>query len=333
MAPNQTNAALDLEAGRRPPSVDKDTVRLLERLLALEQQVQHVDQNWKKQLQDALQGQQQHGQELHTRLDDLEWKTANALDEDEQYPQDCYSLIALNGKCHWCKTTTKKGSFGFWLFGEAVFLFQLAFGCMILWGVVPKTGFSNFLDFMPNNVGMMVRGAQILAMMAFVFLPTSCTQDVVTAIQYFPGCRHTNNNSSNSNSHCDSTSVGAMRFACLQKLLQGTFSCLATWIFVMGSSDILDVLLNFAAMTFVSGLDEHAFELAKMGVFGTLLREETRKIAGDAIHPYKLADCMKKTRPNHVWYLTTIATTGLVFLALTWVLLDAKMKMEARLEL
>ncbi len=55
--------------------------------------------------------------------------------DDEKYPADCYSMIALNGPGLWC-TKEKPKSFVIFSFGFMVFLFQATFFSMLLFSVI-----------------------------------------------------------------------------------------------------------------------------------------------------------------------------------------------------
>lgn len=97
-------------------------------------------------------------------------KKVEILQEDgnETYPQDCYSLIALNGpnENQWPKR--KIISF---VFGLTAFLFQIAFLILMIWSRVdPNTGdgerdnpTKNFFQFIPANTKAMIRASQIIS--------------------------------------------------------------------------------------------------------------------------------------------------------------------------
>ena len=60
--------------------------------------------------------------------------------------------------------------------------------------------------------------------------------------------------------------------------LDGTFGLIVTFLLVVKSSTVLDVLLNFAAAEFVVSLDEAAFEVCKLGFFGDSVKKATERI-------------------------------------------------------
>lgn len=58
---------------------------------------------------------------------------------------------------------------------------------------------------------------------------------------------------------------------------------------VVTTDTVVDVILNVAALNFVSSLDDQAFDIARSGVFGGDLRREAMKIEDT-----KLPICLKR---------------------------------------
>lgn len=67
--------------------------------------------------------------------------------------------------------------------------------------------------------------------------------------------------------------------AVLFLFLDGSLGLAVTFMLIVNSSTSLDVLLNFAAVEFVSGLDEAAFYLSDLGFFGSRNQAEARLIS------------------------------------------------------
>lgn len=78
--------------------------------------------------------------------------------------------------------------------------------------------------------------------------------------------------------------------------LDGLFGLVATFMLIVTSATVLDVLLNFAAVEFVSGLDEAAFALAQLGFLGVGNRAEAKIVAEST---YTVKDA-KKVHRSHV---------------------------------
>jgi len=217
-----------------------------------------------KTLEDKLEEKVSDIVELEKRISKLEDKT-DEVDPYETYPKDCYALIALN------KPESKKKSI-FILFGLMVFLFQIAFlvllidgGTNLKYGTVEDSGnpgLDLLANFIPPNASRVVRASQVLSLLAYVIFPQSTLQDVFNAFRFW-----------SSGDSCDP--VWCIRFSCALKGFQGISAIIAAWLLVMTSTTVVDIILNFTAITFISDLDELAFTLAKSGMVGEALKKES----------------------------------------------------------
>jgi hypothetical protein len=242
------------------------------------------------------------------------------IDNNNKYPEDCYSLIALSGPVsnQWQKKKIRSFAFGF-----VVFLFQMLFLGLLFFGVVhvklgtvedpgnPDSDDHFWASFMPPNNKHIVVVTQVVSLLAFVLFPDSSLQDVVKAVQWFPM----------SSTKENSNQVFYLRFACILRGMQGFVACLTAWLLVMTSPSVVDIILNFTAINFVSNLDDEAFLLAKEGVFGKELRKDTRRIEDE-----KLPSCVhEKGRQVWCWYWIVMACTSLLFFGfMTYVLVLQK---------
>jgi len=225
------------------------------------------------------------------------------------YPEDCYSMIALNGPGKNLKWSSRQ-SFLFFMFGFTVFLFQILLLSLTLYSGVdrkrgtiqendnPDTGF--FAAFIPPNAKPIVRVTQILSLMVFCLFPEASLQDVVTSIQLFPW----------TNAGKKTAPLWSLRFTCCLRISQGIVAIAAVWLLVMSSDTVIDIILNFTAVNFISSLDDNAFSLAESGVFGPLIMEETSRVAGT-----KLPFCVDREK-KHVWYRRVMGGTLLISFAL-----------------
>jgi hypothetical protein len=238
--------------------------------------------------------------------------SSKEIDEDEKYPQDCYSLIALNGPKDGYWSAKEIRSF---CFGLLVFVFQIVFfGLMIFSVVNPEkgtvddpgnpwnSGTSFWAQFISPNVKYVVNATQIVALVAFVVFPDATLQGIVKGIQLFPPLSEGN-----------STSVFYLRFACILRLIQGIAATTTVWILVMTTKSVIDIILNFTAISFVSSLDEDAFSLAEDGVFGRGLQKGATRVT-DAKLP---AFVCKRSKHLWHWYWTVMAFAFILLFGFT----------------
>lgn len=271
-------------------------------------------------------------------------KSQEEAKEEKKYPQDCFSLIELNGPIR---------GFRPFLFGMFVILFQVAIYSVYLYNAVGSArapeyirdyyGFAKdfdqsdrwkpmFKDYdsdpsewahtheniyykntttwtmmhTPDEDGYIYHGideynetlssrpfwyratviagnglAQALAMLAYVLFPEGGMEDFIKTIQALGG-------------GCTCASP----FVVVLRLLHSLLAIYTVAVLIMDSSQPIDVFLNFAAMNFVSQLDESAFGFAKDGMFGETLEKETTNIAegdGDKYLAYNPKPQFKRT--------------------------------------
>ena len=203
--------------------------------------------------------------QIQQRLDYLE------ADEDKHYPHDTYSLISLN-------SPDEEGRLDFFLFGVVVWAFQMVFITLLT-----LTVFTSFYDNEEYRDGDAVMAVtEFAAILGFCFIPDASPQDVVTAKQLWP-CKH------------GTVNVMGRKIACTFRFIQGASACVCVLFLINISPNAIDIILNFAALNFVSDMDSVAFELAAKGVFGKPLQEECERImdkdlpetVGDKHKPYR----------------------------------------------
>lgn len=73
-------------------------------------------------------------------------------------------------------------------------------------------------------------------------------------------------------------SMGKYYFAAITQVLVGCFGVFVTFILIMKSNEVVDLLLNFTAMEFVAGLDNVAFSLAQQGFLWTRIQKTTKAV-------------------------------------------------------
>mmetsp|Transcript_25801 Transcript_25801/g.39581 ORF Transcript_25801/g.39581 Transcript_25801/m.39581 type:complete len:788 (+) Transcript_25801:155-2518(+) len=67
-------------------------------------------------------------------------------------------------------------------------------------------------------------------------------------------------------------------FSAVLRVISGNFGIMSTFVLVMYSTEVVDLLLNFTAMEFVATLDGSAFEIAAKGFLGITLEKKARVI-------------------------------------------------------
>lgn len=168
-----------------------------------------------------------------------------SLETEVTYPADCFSFLILYGPIK------HPYVFGF---SCGVFLMQFSLLlCAILSVVHPilntmgetdnpsKTGVAFFI---PANVSSLVRATQILAVLTYVLFADSSVKDVITSVETFPRyCKKI----SSDNYRC-------MVFSCVLRFVQGCMTVLATFLLIVKSTDVMDIILDFMAMNFVSNI-------------------------------------------------------------------------------
>jgi len=163
--------------------------------------------------------------------------------------------------------------------GFVVFGMQVTFLLLMLLNVVNhlfNTGKEDLdnpvkITFSPTNVGFIVTMTQYVAVVAYVFFVGDSINDVIAAVEGFP-------------SICRSRKTSEMKLLPLLillnvcRLLRVSVAVVVTVVLVISSSDVVEIVLNFAAENYISSLDEAAFNLAKKGRYGDALEMEAKRI-------------------------------------------------------
>ncbi len=199
---------------------------------------------------------------------------------DSHYPTDCYSLIALNGPCGG-KWPLKKMKFFF--FGVTVFSFQISFLVMMLLSRSNKNAsdieidnpIPHFLQFIPSNSKEVIRVSQIITLLAYTVFPDASLMDVFRSYQYWPAFSKATKDDP---VHC-------MVISCVLRAFQGYLATMAVFLVVITTPSVVDIILNFTALSFISSLDDEAFALLKSGAFGSDLRKEVERVVEAKLPP------------------------------------------------
>jgi len=232
-------------------------------------------------------------------------KSLRATGTIECWPADSYSFLAIYSPI---------SHPGYFCFGLSVFVFQILFLIFMMMGQVSKELRSNgevdnpanaiFASFIPCNVSFLVRATQITAVLSYCVFADSSLKDVVTAVERFP--------------RFDQGSRGdklwLIAFSCILRFTQGLLAIICTLLLVITSTDVIEIILNFAAVNVISGLDETAFDLAKWGKYGPSLEAEAKRIEQTPI-PFFIF-----RKYQHVRYqFTVIPISVMLFFILGWI--------------
>jgi len=221
--------------------------------------------------------------------------------EEQNFPQDSYSFLVLNGPNNVSSWPRQK--FIFFLFGLFPFIFQMVLLILLLWstvdekrGTVAETDnpdpekYSSYLfwaTFIPANASTIVKATQVVSMAAYLAYPEASLQDLITAVRFFPRTSKVKRGDP----------IGNMRFACVLRGIQGTVATFATLILILTTDTVVDIILNFTAVNFISRLDNQSFELAMEGEFGPALKAEAERITDTP-----LPHCMYRDKSSKKLY-------------------------------
>ena len=246
-------------------------------------------------------------------LKDIHFLSEEIHGSDSKYPMDCYSLIALNGPVNSPVSTgymwpTKR--LHYFLFGFMVFSFQITFLVLMIFSRVYMNAadidsdnpIDQFLQFIPANSKHVIRVSQVVSLLTYVMFPDASLMDVFKAYQYYPL-------SSKKSNYGDP--VRGMKLSCWLRGFQGYLATIAVFLVVITTRSVVDIILNFTALSFVSSLDDEAFDLAKSGVFGSDLRKEIERI-----EVAKLPACMTPECTVRLYWKVMGSTASVMFLLL-----------------
>ena len=192
---------------------------------------------------------------------------ARNVEQDEEmlyYPKDTYSFLALHGPM-------KNPSIFF--FGFAMFLLQVAFNMLLLLSIlVPNLSSRDFFDgtseIFPGDVELLVKIVQILSIVVHVMIADYSMDDLISAVNLFPNINKAQE---------DDSLHGLVLSSCL-RFIQAIAANLSTFFLIFTSLTAKEVILNFAAINFVSRLDDAAFSSVVRGHFGKDMRNMALQI-------------------------------------------------------
>jgi hypothetical protein len=170
------------------------------------------------------------------------------------YPGDTYSFMAIHSP--FVEPI-------FFLFGFMVFLLQIAFLMFMFLSLVvknlrfgeidnPDDGDDNvnfttlFAKFIPANVNWVANATQIIAILSYCIFADSSLMDMAKAVEQFPRGDRAR----------PYDGIRRVRFSCVLRLIQGLLATIVTMLLIVTSADVVDIILNFTAVNYISNLDE-----------------------------------------------------------------------------
>lgn len=158
--------------------------------------------------------------------------------------------------------------FAFW-YALITFLLQEGVLILIILEVFLNAPSYNHLNF-PPHVDDMVRTAQGMAL--FVSLLTQ--DDVISAIDEVLDAKY----EEKLKEKAPGVSCAKFYFSLICRFLQGMTTTAVSFILVVQSSEVLELFLNFAAVSFVSTIDNAAFEFGRRGYITSGVQDVTKVI-------------------------------------------------------
>ncbi len=161
----------------------------------------------------------------------------------------------------------------YFLLGIMVFLFQLAIYGVLLYDIIDsgnKITKKNLFGF-PFNVGVPVRIAEVIA----IFISIITQQDIRKAI-----CLYRDGfDESGLTQVFKGATIYKWWLSIVFRACEGGLGLIVTFLLIMRSDSVLDLLLNFSAIEFITMLDDVLFELASEGFLGRPLKKETKRLS------------------------------------------------------
>jgi len=220
---------------------------------------------------DLVEESKKQGSETTANTSDDKSTSANSKEDKNlmKVPEDSYSFVHLCGPL--------KDPAGF-LFGMAVFILQLVLLLtLVLTIVVPDLDTNGALadgslsSIWPADVEPMVRLAQLVAAVTYALFADESMSDLLTGVMVIPTTmKHAQKGDR----------IGGLLLSSILRVIQGLAAAVATFFLVFTSTNARDVVLNFAAVNFVSRIDDAAFISAQRGYY---LNSNLKQIAVEKI--------------------------------------------------
>jgi hypothetical protein len=194
----------------------------------------------------------------------LEEDGGDDAEEECLLTEDIYSLI--------CISSIKSQAF---FFAMATFGFQMAMTMLVCFDIIDVgVKDSDNPIRIPGGVEATVTAAQALALV----LAVATQGDVITALEQLHGGYRYGKDEVSLEITPSATFLKWLLSAVCQ-LCAGCVLLMATFILIMQSDNVIGMMLNFAALSFISEIDDIAFALANKGFVTDSVQKETKNVA------------------------------------------------------
>ena len=100
-----------------------------------------------------------------------------------------------------------------------------------------------FSTFIPSNVDALSGATQYLSLIAYCVFANESIKDTVTAVEMWPKM----------NKVKKEDKIEMIMLSCFMRFSQGMLASLVVLLLVITTSDVIDIILNFTAVNFISG--------------------------------------------------------------------------------
>jgi hypothetical protein len=131
---------------------------------------------------------------------------------------------------------------------------------------------ASFIDliavFISPRVTPIVRATQITATLAYIIFVDSTIRDVILGAELFPSFKQKTLDDK----------VGCMLFSSILRLSQSILAIMVTFLLIVSTSTVIEIILNFTVVNFISTLDDVGFAVIKWGNYGKKFKKEADRI-------------------------------------------------------
>ena len=214
----------------------------------------------------------------HTSIDDYDDK--KDIDSNNVDEKELKSLRRQSSTCDYTKRSLPEDTFSFLIYASlrspsfylAAFVFTLQIGILVFLTVdILKTSTNpkNPMNF-PSNVEFPVRIAEVLAIMIAIITQ----EDIRKAVSMLR-----DGYDQNLHKTFKEATFPKWVLSIVLRASEGLFTLFVTFLLIMRSNSVLDLLLNFLAVGFVTTLDNVVFALISEGFLGKALKKEALKLS------------------------------------------------------
>lgn len=173
----------------------------------------------------------------------------------------------------------------------------------------PDQGQGGFWNqFVPSNNNNVSKATQVMSLLTYCIFADATLKDIVTSVETFPRFDKAN----------PGDKIYRIIFSCILRFTQGMMATFVVFLLVVNTSDVIDIILNFTAVNFISDFDDIAFELAQWGKYGPRLKAEA-----DRIEKLPAPKCIFR-KYQHVRYVCTVIPIAITLLICLGIILNSQ---------